>query len=144
MRKDGKPSAQEALGVFFGKDVRHDADTKAVRLVDDRAVHFRGQLVILPIAIIDPNLDDVDVNARKMLNRRNAFFDRFDPIDALGPSGFGSRNSAPCGEIACSAWNELGARRDEFVGIAAHAHGSADTEGRAADKIVDDTCAISA
>ena len=53
--------AQESFRVFEGEDVGDDALAAGVRLVDDRAVQLGGQLLVLSVPVVDPDLDDVDV-----------------------------------------------------------------------------------
>src|ERR1051325_988946 len=51
--------AQQVLRVLERRDVRHDADAVRVRLVDDRAIEVRLQLLHRAAAIVDPDLDHV-------------------------------------------------------------------------------------
>ena len=51
-----------------------------VRLVDHRAVHIGRQLLVLPVAVVDPDLDDVDLLRRELLHRLAGFRRGGDPV----------------------------------------------------------------
>ena len=52
---------QQPLRVLEREDVRGDAELVLVRFVDDGAVELGRQLLELAVAIVDPDLDDVDL-----------------------------------------------------------------------------------
>ena len=57
------PALQQPLRILEREDVRGDAQLVLVRLVDDRAVELRRQLLVLAVAVVHPDLDDVDLLA---------------------------------------------------------------------------------
>ena len=59
--EDVHARAQQALGVREIEDVRGNPDAVLVRLVDGSGIQFRGELFELPVAVIDPELDQIDV-----------------------------------------------------------------------------------
>ena len=63
VRERVEPGADEPLGVLQIEDVRGDPQPALVRLVDDGAVDLGRQLLVLAVAGVDPDLDDVDLAA---------------------------------------------------------------------------------
>ena len=72
------PGADEPLAVFLVEDVRGDAKAVLVSLVDRGLVLRRKHLVDLAFAIVDPDLDDVDLVLRVRLHRLARLLDAVD------------------------------------------------------------------
>ena len=56
MRERVDPGTYEPLRVLESEDVRGDPEPSLVRLVDDGAIEFRSQLLVLAIPCVDPDL----------------------------------------------------------------------------------------
>ncbi len=67
--KESSAGAHQALRILELEDVRGDAKPVGVRLLDDGAIDFRGQLLVLAAPVIDPDLDDIDLAVRQLLHR---------------------------------------------------------------------------
>ena len=62
------PAFQQPLRVLEREQVRGHAERVLVRLVDDRAVQVGRQLLELPVPVVDPDLDDVDLLRGELLH----------------------------------------------------------------------------
>ena len=59
---------QQPLRIVEREDVRGHPQSALVRFLDDRAVEVRRQLLVLPVAVVDPDLDDVDLLRGELLD----------------------------------------------------------------------------
>ncbi len=80
---------------------------------------FRGQLLVLAVPCVDPDLDDVDLVRRELLHRLAAFRLGRNPVGHGGAPRFGHRDPAPCTEKPRGTGNRLAAHIEEFVVVRA-------------------------
>jgi hypothetical protein len=64
-------------------------ESSLARLVDDGAINFGSQLLVLAIPCVDPDLDDVDLVRRELLDRLAAFRAGRNPLRHRCASGSG-------------------------------------------------------
>src|SRR5215207_9463414 len=103
--------------------MRRDADLELVRFVDDGGILIRRDLLDLAVAVVDPDLDDVDLELRVILDGLAAFLRAVDEdrrAQRLGPGDAAAR-----AHEARGAGYHLVAYRQQFEIISAHAHGGA-------------------
>ena len=89
VREGVDPGTHEPLRVLEIEDVRGDPQPALVRLVDDGAIEFRRQLLVLAVPVVDPDLDDVDLVRRELLHRLAAFRLGRNPIGHVVRPGSG-------------------------------------------------------
>jgi hypothetical protein len=83
------PGTNQALRVFAVEDVRNHPESSLVRLVDDGAINFGSQLLVLAIPCVDADLDDVELVRRELLDRLAAFRAGRNPLRHCCASGSG-------------------------------------------------------
>ena len=108
-----------------------------VRFIDHRAVERRRQLRELAVAIVDPDLDDVDLLRGVLLDGLAAFLRRRDPVGHFGAALLRRGDAAAGGEDARQARRGLAALRERRVGaVESHAERGADAEVGAPPQVV--------
>ena len=141
MGKDVHIRAQQALGIRKIEDVRGNPDAVLVRFIDGSAIQFRSELLKLPVPVIDPELDQVDVAGRLGTNGFPCLLFRIDPMDHTA-SRLGTGDTQSGGTEPCGACNLFIAQRKRFLGIVrTHAECSADAEPGALPEVVDERVA---
>ena len=73
VREGVEIGAHQSFRIVHVEDVRGDAQTEFVRLVDDGGILFRCHLLDLALPVVDPDLDDVDLVRRELLHGLAAF-----------------------------------------------------------------------
>src|SRR5690606_9995451 len=109
----------------------------AVRLVDDRAIELRRKLLVLPVAIVHPDLDEVDLALGELAHGRAALLLGRDPVWSLGAAGLGHRDAAARGVEPGGGRNVLLANLERDVRILAETCGRADAEPRTRAQVLD-------
>ena len=92
------------------------------------AVELRRQLLVLAVAIVDPDLDDVDLLRGELLHRLAALGLGRDPVRHVGAARLGHGDAAAGAEEARGAGDRLAAHLEQLVVVAAEAHRGADAE----------------
>jgi hypothetical protein len=121
MRECIDPRAHEPLRVLQLENVGDDAQAPLVRLIDDAAVDFRGELLVFAATGVDPNLDNVDLPSGKILHRLAPLRLGGDPVRHRGTSRLGHRNAAAGTQKPRRAGNGLPAHRQQFDIVRSHA-----------------------
>jgi len=85
MRERIDPGLDEPLPVLLVEDVRGGTQAVLVRLLDGGFVLGRKDLVDIAVAVVDPDLDDVDLGRRVGLDRLAGLLDAVD-LDGRRPS----------------------------------------------------------
>ena len=141
MGKDVHIGAKQALGIIEIEDVRRNADAVLVRFIDGGTIQFRSELLVLSVAVIDPELDQVDTAGRLRPNGFPGFLLRVDPMDDASPR-LRPGDAQPRGTEPRGAGNFLVANRQRFLGVVrTHADGSAHAEPGALAQVVDERVA---
>ena len=83
VRKRIDACAEKPLRVLKPKDVRRDTKTVRVGLVDDRTVEGWGQPLVLPAAVVDPDLDEIYLLRRQFADGISCLFLTRDPMRDL-------------------------------------------------------------
>ena len=118
--------ADQPLAVFEIEHMRGDAEALLVRLVDDRSVEVRRELLELAVAGVDPDLDDVDLLVGEVLNRLAAVRLARDPVRRRDASRLGHGDAASGAEVTRRARNDLAADIEQLVRVETHAQHRAD------------------
>ena len=114
------------------------AQALLVRLVDDGAVDFRRELLVLAVAGVDPDLHDVDLVRRELLHRLAAFLLGVDPVRHRQASRLGHGDAAPGAEEARGAGDGLAADVEQLVVVHAEAERGAHAEIGALPQVAHD------
>jgi hypothetical protein len=120
--------AHEAFGVLHIEDVGGDAQAELVRLVDHRTIDLRRHLLVLIVAGIDPDLDDVDLLRRELLHRLATLLLSRDPVRHRDATGLGHGDAASGAEETGGARNDLAAHVEHVVFVGAEAERRAHAE----------------
>ena len=105
MRERVEAGAQRALRILERVDVRDRAQSLLVRLVDDGGVELRRQLLHRSHAVVNPELDDVDLLGGLFVDRRARLGDGRHPVRRHRASRLGTRDAATCGKETRRAGN---------------------------------------
>ncbi|PYS28861.1 MAG: hypothetical protein DMG11_11285 [Acidobacteria bacterium] len=108
-------------------------------LVDDRAVEFRGQLLVHAVPVVHPDLHDVDLSGSKLLHILSGFRNGGHPVGSFRSAGFGHREASPRGAEPRCVWNRLCSYlKSHIARVLAQAHGGAHSVERLALQLVDE------
>ena len=118
--------ADQTLRVLELEDVRGDPEPALVGLVDDGAVDLGGELLVLAVPRVDPDLDDVDLAGRELLDRLPAFRVARDPVRHRRAPRLGHRDPAPGAEKPGGAGHGLLAQIEHLVAVRAETQRGAD------------------
>ena len=120
-RVDAGP--QQPLRVVEREDVRGHPQTALVRLVDDRPYRSGVSFLYLPVAVVDPDLDDVDLLRGELLHGLAAFVGVVDPVRRVRASRLRHRDAAARGEEPGRARQRLRAHLERaLAGVLPEAH----------------------
>ena len=86
------PALSRPFASFQAEHVRGHAQAVGVRFVDDGAVEFRGEPLVLPAPVVHPDLHDVDLLRGELSHRRPRLFLGGDPVRNLASARLGSRD----------------------------------------------------
>ncbi len=111
--------------------MRGDPQAELVRLVDDGAVDFGGQLLVLAVPGVDPDFYDIDLVRGELLHCLAAFGLGRDPVRHRQAPGFGHGDPAPRAEEPRGARYGLPAHVEQLVVVRAEAERGAHAEIRA-------------
>ena len=142
MREDVEVGAHQPLGIFHVEDVRGDANAGLVRLVDDGGILFRGDLLDLAVPVVDPDLDDLNVERGIVPDSLAALLLGLD-LERRTHRLFAG-DAASGAEEARGAGDHLVAHRHKFEIVRAHAHGGADAAVAALLQVADQLLAVRA
>ena len=110
MREGVEIGAHQPFRVVHVEDVRGDAQTEFVRLVDDGGILLRRHLLDLALPVVDPDLDDVDLVRRELLYGLAGFRLGVD-LERRAPR-FDSGDAFAGAEVARRAGDHLAAHRE--------------------------------
>ena len=132
MREGVDAGRQQSLGIFEGENVRGDTELQFVRLVNHGSVERRRQLRKLAIAIVDPDLDQVDLLGGLFPHGLAGLGLRRNPVGYLGAALLWCRDAAAGQVEPGEARRGLRALGERHLGaIQAQAERRADAELRA-------------
>src|SRR5262245_59702600 len=97
--------------------MRGDAQAALVRLVDDRTIDLRRELLVLAVAGVDPDLDDVDLVRSELLHRLTPILRAADPVGHRGAPGLLHRDAAAGAQEPRRARNRLAAHVEVVITI---------------------------
>jgi hypothetical protein len=116
-----------------------------MRFVDYRAVHFRRELVEHAVTIVDPNLEDVDIEGRLLAHRGPCLLCTRQPVRNLRAPGLRGRHPATRRAIQRSARKHLAAHlKHRRAVVEAKTHGRTHAEVRATGQILNESGALAA
>jgi hypothetical protein len=147
VRKSVDTGAQQILRVGQGEDVRDHTKPVCVGLVDDGPVQGRRQLRDRAVAVVHPDLDDVDLPAGELAHRIARLHFARHAIRSIPPvfrarAGIRQRDASAGG---AEERRSIGRRRSQLVrqvaAIDAHAQGSRDSVVRVPAQMVDECSA---
>ena len=97
--------AQQPFGVGEVEDVGRDREAVLVGFVDDGRVERRAELLVLAVAVVHPDLDDVDLQGRLIPHRLARLLLRRHPVRHVGPARLRARDAAAGGTEAGAVWH---------------------------------------
>ena len=142
MKKPVDARSHEILCVRQRCDVREHAQVLLVRLVDDRAVQRRIQLLHRAVPIVDPDLDEVGVLHRELANVAPRLLFGRHAVRRVSHrrvrAGVGRRETAPGGAHARTRMRLVAQPQREIAAIGPRARDRSDTVVREAIQLVED------
>src|SRR5439155_2554416 len=105
--KSIETGAQKILCVHKSNDVSGDAKVVLMRFVDNGAVEFRAQFLVLAVAVIDPDLDEVGFLYCQLLYGLPGFRFSCHPVRHVRSSRLRARDATARGAEQSSIWDDL-------------------------------------
>ena len=129
MREAVETCPQQALRVVQRVDVGRDAKLVLMRFVDDRAVELGRQLLVLPVAIVDPDLHHVDFLRSELLYSLPRLCLGRHPVRRFGSARLRSCYAAAhCSQAGCARNRILPQLKCDVVVVLPHADDGGDAE----------------